>query len=197
MQVDTRLTQPPAFQPRLLLSAVTSGVISSVILIIVAISFATLIFSGPLQFYVPRAIGFILFGTVVISGITALTSSFPSMVSCPQVNPAAFLAAIAGVITAGAVGSRDQAAATLVATIIISSLLTGITCILLARFHLGNLVRYIPYPVIGGFLAGVGYLLVLGSFSVLADEPFDLLRLSHFFQPELLIRWLPGVIFAV
>src|SRR5258708_36622856 len=136
MQVESRLAQSPKIQPRLLLSAVTSGVISSVILIIVAISFATLIFSGPLQSYVPRAIGFILFGTVVISGITALTSSFPSMVSCPQDNPAAILAAIAGVITAGAVGSRDQAAATLIPTIIFSSLLTGITCLLFPRFHL-------------------------------------------------------------
>jgi SulP family sulfate permease len=185
------------FQPSVLLPAITAGVVSSVILIVVAISFGAMIFSGELVPYVSRAIGFILFGVTVICGITALTSTFPSMVANPQDNPAAILAAIGSIVSAGAVTTLDQAAATLFVIIMITAILTGITCFLLGKFKLGNLVRYIPYPVVGGFLAGVGYLLITGSFSVLTDENLDLAQAQHFLQPEMLIRWLPGIIFGV
>lgn len=197
MQSNTQPASPAWYQPRVLLPAITAGTVSSIVLIVVAISFGAMIFSGELAPYAPRAIGFILLGVVVISGVTALTSTFPSMVANPQDNPAAILAAIGSLLTAGAVTSLDQAAATLFVIIMLSSLLTGIACFLLGRFQLGNLVRYIPYPVVGGFLAGVGYLLLLGSFSVLTDENLDLTRAQHFLQPDILIRWLPGVLFAV
>src|SRR3954470_22604029 len=138
MQTNKSASWTHWFQPHVLLPAITAGTVSSIILIVVAISFGAMIFSGDLVPYVPRAIGFVLFGVVVISGITALSSTFPSMVANPQDNPAAILAAIASVISAGAVGKLDQAAATLFAIIILSSLLTGITCFLLGQFHLGN-----------------------------------------------------------
>ena len=35
--------------------------------------------------------------------------------------------------------------------------------LLLGVFRLGNLVRFVPFPVVGGFLAGTGWLLVKGG----------------------------------
>ena len=43
----------------------------------------------------------------------------------------------------------------MLAAIAITSVLTGIGLYVLGRFKLGNLIRFIPYPVVGGFLAGV------------------------------------------
>jgi SulP family sulfate permease len=42
----------------------------------------------------------------------------------------------------------------------VTTLVTGLFLLLLGRLKLGNLVRYIPYPVTGGFFAGIGYIFV-------------------------------------
>jgi SulP family sulfate permease len=62
---------------------------------------------------------------------------------------------------------------------------------------LGNLVSYLPYPVIGGFLAGTGILLVFGAFQVMTGRNVTLLNLAPLFQNGAWWFWLPGVIFAV
>ena len=49
------------------------------------------------------------------------------------------------------------------------TLATGVTFALLGVFRLGNLVRFVPYPVVGGFLAGTGWLLFKGGISVAAS----------------------------
>ncbi len=64
-------------------------------------------------------------------------------------------------------------------------------------FRLGGLIRFIPYPVIGGFLAGTGWLLVRGSFGVMADASLTFAGLPHLFQADVLHRWLPGLLFAI
>ena len=52
-------------------------------------------------------------------------------------------------------------AATLVVTV-----LCGAVFFALGKFKLGNLVRFVPYPVVGGFLAGTGWLLLKGGIYV-------------------------------
>ncbi len=54
------------------------------------------------------------------------------------------------------------------ATMVVTLLLTGVTFALLGVFRLGNLVRFVPYPVVGGFLAGTGWLLFKGGIDVAA-----------------------------
>jgi SulP family sulfate permease len=68
---------------------------------------------------------------------------------------------------------------------------------MLGRFKLGNLIRFIPYPVIGGFLAGTGWLLLVGAMSVLTGESPGISNLSYLLQTEMLLRWLPGVVLAI
>src|SRR5690606_14323838 len=84
---------------------------------------------------------------------------------------------------------------TVVATMALASLLTGLLFLLLGTFRLGNLIRYIPYPVIGGFLAGTGWLLFQGGMGVLVDvslaEPLAL------FRPGVWLRWVPGLAVAL
>ena len=59
--------------------------------------------------------------------------------------------------------------------------------------RLGGLVRYFPYPVVGGFLAGTGWLLFIGGFSLTVEIE----TWREMFQPHLLARWLPGLSFAL
>jgi SulP family sulfate permease len=124
------------------------------------ISFAALIFSGDLSQFTGRGIGLTLFGAFAMLLVVALTSSFPAMVATPQDSPAAILAFMAAAIAAAMPSaSPEEKYFTVVAAITLTSLLNGVIFFALGSFKLGGLVRYIPYPVVGGFLAGTGWML--------------------------------------
>jgi SulP family sulfate permease len=59
---------------------------------------------------------------------------------------------------------------------------------LLGAFKLGNLIRFLPYPVMGGFLAGTGYLLTVGGISIMTDKTG-----LNLFAAEAAVRWLPAM----
>src|SRR5512142_1183247 len=87
------------FQPSRLLPSVTAGLVTGIITVIFQISFAALIFSGPLAIHVTTGIGLTLIGSIVISTVVALTSSLPCAIAIPQDTPAAILALIAAAIS--------------------------------------------------------------------------------------------------
>jgi hypothetical protein len=49
----------------------------------------------------------------------------------------------------------------------------------------------------GGFLAGMGWTLTRSSFKVMAGLPLGWGELPRLMQPDILMHWLPGVIFAL
>jgi SulP family sulfate permease len=183
---------------RALLPGVTAGLVSGVIAVIVEISFAALIFSGDLSSFVANGIGFTLFGACAVTLVTTAASSFPGIVSFPQDTSAALLAlvaaGIAGSMPAGA--PAEQTYATVVVSIVLTSLLTGVFFLLLGIFKLGRFIRFVPFPVIGGFLAGTGWLLFKGGLEVMTGTMIGVSRFPAFFQPDALFKWLPGLAFA-
>jgi len=173
----------------------TAGFIVALLDIFIEISFVAMIFSGDLSGYVARGIGFMLFGAMVLSLVTIIFTAFPAMVTLPQDAPAAILALSAAAITAHltTTATAEGLFTTIVAAIMLSSILTGLGFLLLGQFKLGGLVRYIPYPVFGGFLAGTGWLLVQGGMGLLVgNTPFLAL-----FSPDKLLAWLPAMLFAL
>jgi sulfate permease, SulP family len=54
--------------------------------------------------------------------------------------------------------------------------------------------RYLPYPVLGGFLAATGYLLLAGGIGVTLDAPVSLWTLAVLAEPGALALWLPWTI---
>lgn len=185
-------------QPSVLLPSLTAGLINAVIIISVEISLAALIFSGDLSQFLPRGIGIMLLGTVIVTVIIALTSSLVNMVGVPQDTPAALMALMCAGVAAILKGQDPEAIySTAVGAIMLGSLLTGLLFIILGWFKLSGFARYVPYPVVGGFLAGTGYLLVQGSFGVLVDIPLSFANTSKFFEASALWNWLPGILFGL
>jgi SulP family sulfate permease len=185
------------FRPSVLLPGFTAGLINAIIEISVELSFAALIFSGDLQQFLPRGIGILLLGSCIISIIISLTSSLVGMIGVPQDTPAAFMALVAAGIAVTLKGrDPEMIYSTAVGAIIFSSLLTALLFILLGWFKASAFVRYIPYPVVGGFLAGTGYLLTKGALGVMVDIPLTFVNLPQFFSADFLWRWLPGVLFG-
>jgi SulP family sulfate permease len=175
-----------------------AGLVVAVFTVIASASYAALIFHGPLESYVARGLWMGLITAVVVGILVAVTSSYPGAIAIPQDRVAPILAILAGNVAAGmATSSPEQVCLVVVAAMILVTLITGFFLYSLGWLKLGNLIRYIPYPVIGGFLAGSGWLLVLGGLRVMLGHPVELNNLHLFFEPGALSQWMPGLLFGV
>lgn len=179
-------------QPSRLIPTLTAGAITGVLLVIYAISMTALIFTGPLAEFVSVGIGLGLFTAIVVAVTVALTNSLPGVVAIPQDSPAIILAMMGSAIAAQIPASNPALLPTVIMALAVTTGVVGIVYFLLGTFKLGNLIRFIPYPVVGGFLAGTGYLLAQGAFNVMTDQFFNLANLPALLTPTMLVRWLPG-----
>jgi len=188
-----------AVTPQRLFPALCSGLVVGLLIIVIQLSLASLIFSGPLAAFAPQASGFTLFGTFVMCLVVALFSSFPSAICVPEDAPAAVMASVAAGIAVSLAGEADPRASyvTIGAAMALSTMGTGALFLLLGRFQLGNLVRYMPYPVVAGFLAGVGWLLTVGGMGIMTGGLHGLADLPRLFSVEQLRLWLPGLALAL
>jgi len=184
-------------RPQRLVPILTVALIAGLVVITYHVSFGSLIFSGDLSSYLSSGIGFCLMVVVLIGGIEALLSGNPGMVAIPTVNSAVIIAAMAASISTELGATPEIVFPTVVASITVASLLTGGTFMALGWFRLGNLIRYIPYPVIGGFLAGTGWLVASGAMKTMNGIPLKMANLGQFSQSDALLRWAPGVIFGL
>jgi SulP family sulfate permease len=186
-------------QSRGLLANLAAGLVTGIIAITVSTAFAALIFSGDLAAYAPRGIGLMLIGSMMIATLTALFSSMRGLVAHLQEGVVGVLAlATAAIINQMPVSATNQEKfITVVVAMALSSLLTGALFVSFGQFKLGNFIRFIPYPVVGGFLAGSGLLLTLGAISVLTGAPTSTFLLHPTAELGLWMKWLPGILFAV
>lgn len=179
--------------------ALVAGAVTGTVVVILSLSFAVLIFSGRLAPYMGTAIGMVLFTGAMIGLVVALTSSYPGSIAFPQDKIAPILALMASLIVAEAPAAATAEAIfpTVLAALITATLLTGAMLFSLGRYKLGGLIRFVPYPVIGGFLAGTGWLLVKGSLKVTTGLPVTLDTIGLLFQPAALLRWVPALAFGL
>ena len=142
-----------------------TGMVLAVINALLSIALMSLIFRGELEDALPVGIGLGLVASAVVGIVVALGSSFPGMYAGIQDASAAILAVSAASIATALVG--PAAIDTVLATIAATSLATGLVFLLMGYFNLGDIARFVPFPVIGGLLAGTGYLILAGSIEIL------------------------------
>lgn len=125
--------------------------------------------------FAPIAVASALIGTVIAHVVATLAGS-RHMVLGPR--PATTLL-VAGLVTAlltqPAIRGADGAVAVpLVLALVAAGLVAaGLLQLTFGALKLGNLTRYLPYPVRAGFMNGVGVLLVLGGVRLLLGMPPD------------------------
>jgi SulP family sulfate permease len=185
-------------EPRTLLPSLIAGLVIGILTVVVESSYATLIFSGVLTAFLSRGITIILFGTCIVMAFTSLAGSQPGTVSVPQDTPVVILALISSGIAGDLARAHTSESifVTVLGAVILTTVLTGLLYLLLGIFRLGNLIRYIPHPVIGGFLAGVGWLLLRGGVEVMAGFTIEPAHVPLVFETAALSRWLPGAVFG-
>ncbi|TAN58651.1 MAG: SulP family inorganic anion transporter, partial [Magnetospirillum sp.] len=191
------MTQQAASQP--LLPALVAGAVTGLVVVILSLSFAVLIFSGELSGHVGTAIGMVLFTAVVVGGLAALFSSYPGTIAFPQDKISPILALMASLIVADMPAGTDPELlfATVASALMMATALTGLLLFGLGYYRLGGFIRFIPYPVIGGFLAGTGWLLVKGAIKVMTGHAPTLMTVGHLFAAGEAVKWIPGLLFAL
>ena len=112
------------------------------------------------------------------------------MIGAPQDSPAAILGLTAAAIVVSMKDAPIEAKfITVVVTIILASIISGLFFLFIGGFKLSRFVRFIPYPVVGGFIAGTGLLLIQGALGIMLDSVPSLANLDTLFKAENLLLW--------
>ena len=98
-------------------------------------------------------------GTIAIGLITPLVGGTPKLVSAP----AAPAAAVLSVFVLEQVRVAEFSYAQIPILVTITILLAGIFQILLGLIGGGRLIKFIPYPVVTGYLGGLGILIIMAQ----------------------------------
>lgn len=184
MQAVRSATLAKELQPRMVAGSAVSGALLFVIELGFTASFAALVYAEATPEHLAEGIGLVAVGNAILIAIIALFSTYRGALANCQDLPAAVMGLAAGnLAVAGTVNFP-----TLVVMVFMTTVLAGVVFVLLGTFKLGNLVRFLPYPVMGGFLAGTGYLLVAGGIDIVTGS-----NSSALLTPEALVRWLPAL----
>jgi SulP family sulfate permease len=173
--------------------ALLAAPVTTLVAVTSSVAYPAIIFSGASAEHYPMAVGLGLTTTAILTFVMALTSSYRGTIATAQAEPAAVLAlTVAAVVAAlAARGATDQILPTVLLVLAVAALANGAVYLLLGLLRSGDLVRFLPFPVVGGFLAGVGWLLgtaALRSSLVLGPEQTLAQALG---SAAALPRWLP------
>ena len=182
----------PDIQSGKAVSALSAGFTSGLGLLVAQIAFGSFIFSGPLASHSSQGVGLILFGNFAACLVIALTGSYRGAIA--GLSPALVIAMATIGATIEAEG--DPLFVTTAAALIITAVATGAGCLVIGRFRLANLMRFIPYPVAGGFVAGIGGAVCLAALSLMGAEP-DWRAVPALFDPPVLWKWCPGAAYGI
>jgi SulP family sulfate permease len=189
-----------------------SGFIGAMIQIAYCISFSALIFQEPIASGFPLGLAALLMGTVVTGTVVALTTTLSPATGGPDTPAVAVLSVLAGSIgatlsTSGV--SNDVIVVNALVAITVGTVISGLFLYCLGALQCGQWLRFVPYPVVAGFLAGSAVLMMTGGAEVITQtnltlSPTSWVRLySSAYVPQLgvallfalligaLRRWIP------
>ncbi len=172
--------------------ALSVGFTTGLGLLVAQIAFGSFIFSGPLAPYSSQGIGLVLFGNFAACLVIALLGGFRGAIA--GLSPALVIVMATVGLTLEAEG--EALFVTTAATLMLGAIMTGMCCLAIGHFRLSNLVRFIPYPVSGGFVAGIGGAVCLAAMSLMGADP-DWRAIPALFEPRALWKWGPGMLYGV
>ena len=149
-----------------------------------SIAFGVLTFTvlGP-EFAGAGALAGIL-GAAALGLVAPLIGRTKGLISTPCAPSAAVLSAAVAALAAGRVG-MGLAPQTIIPLVAIIGLASGALQILYGAIGGGRLIKFIPFPVVSGYLSGVGVLIALGQLPKLFGLPADTPLLSGLTSPGL------------
>jgi SulP family sulfate permease len=178
--VNQSVSPGPKF--RSALNNVLGGSAASVLTATFGLSYALLIFSGPLTPYLSYGVAATFVSSAVLGAIIALGSSFPFAVGAPESSTVAMTGILASSLVER-MAATDPSAPVLAPVLITLGLVSIVTGLVLCGFgitRMGRAIRYVPYPVVGGFLGATGFLILLGAIRVITGHRLQFSTLDQF-----------------
>jgi sulfate permease, SulP family len=153
------------------LTDVFAGVVCSILSIAYCLSYAALIFTGPLGHFLSYGVAVTFLSAAVAGTVVALRSSLFFAVAGPDSSTSVIIAAMVATLVRrmAASGQGDLLQATLV-VVALATAVTGIALCFIGVTRAGRAIRFVPFPVIGGFLGATGWLMITGAVQVVTDR---------------------------
>ena len=168
--------------------------VSAIIITVTSTAAVSMIFKGELAPYLPIGISCALIGAIIVNAISKFVCVFPFAVSCMTPNSAVVMGLFLMELSESGIPQEDVFH-TIFAAFVLTCILTALLLFLVGFFNIGRLIRYMPYPVMCGFFAGVGWYLFLGAFTIVGVKtPFSALK-TDFVEMAKIVG--PAVGFAV
>jgi len=160
------------------------GLASMLVALPSSIAFGVLTFTvlGP-EFAGAGALAGIL-GAAALGLVAPLIGRTKGLISTPCAPSAAVLSAAVAALAAGRVGT-GLTPETIIPLVAIIGLASGALQILYGAIGGGRLIKFIPFPVVSGYLSGVGVLIALGQLPRLFGLPENTPLMSGLVSPGL------------
>jgi SulP family sulfate permease len=153
--------------PNHLTGDILGGLTAMLVALPSAIAFGIIVYSPLGSQYAGKAAVAGMIGAVALGLIAPLFGGTPRLITAPCAPAAAVLAVFVGqLVKDGAI--PVEAIPFYVALV---ALFAGLIQFLAGRFGGGKFIKYIPYPVVAGYLSGVGFLILLGQLPKLLGLP--------------------------
>ena len=172
--------------------ALATGLTSGLALLVAQVAYGSVVFSGALAPYSFQGVGLVLFGNFAACLVIALMGGFRGAIS--GLSPALVIVMAQVGATMGAEG--DTLFVTTAVALVIAATVMGSGLLLIWRFRLAYVARFVPYSVAGGFVAGIGGAVCLAAMSLMGAE-MDWRAIPTLVEPPELWTWSPGVAFGV
>ncbi|MFO2484480.1 SulP family inorganic anion transporter [Legionella pneumophila serogroup 9] len=181
-----------------LILAILAGLVISIDNMISIVAFSSLIYQGALEIYIPLVINILAISVIIISASYLFMSSPPYAIAQLQDEAAILYSAMGLVIIKSMPSSSTNEAIfiTILFMLGVTTCLTGLSFYFVGKFRFGNIIRYLPYPVICGFMAATGWLVLSGTFALLTGKALHQNWLVFFHKEEILL-WAPGFIAGI
>lgn len=177
---------------------VVSGAVVALVMVSYSLSFALLIFSGPLAAFLAQGVSVTLLSAGLCGILVALGGTMRMSIAGPDTATMAVISALtAGIAGQFAGGQPEVMLAHVMAGITLTTVIAGVALYGLGWARMGVWIRYIPYPVLGGFLASTGWLLAAGAVKVMTGQPLGIASFPALLAPAPLAKLTAGVGFAL
>lgn len=179
------------------IASIMFGAISGISNLGNSLAIAALLFTGPLVSGYGLGVGLILLSGIILAITVSLRSNQFNAVAEVQETTVAILAATVSAATSNIFGSAEIKVATAIAIMGTFTIITGALFLIVGHLRMGGFARFLPYPVIAGFLAGSGWLLLVGGMSMVTGEQHELAIIARLTEPLILAKALTAITFAV
>jgi sulfate permease, SulP family len=191
-----------------IITNVLGGVVTGLLSVFFSLAFVGLIFSEMgtgTEF--PHALSLALVSATVVTIVFTLLSRIPFAIAAPEsVGAAMLFLLVSSMYTQLREGPPEAVFPTIAAAVSIAAVVTGLCLYGVGRLKAGDWIRYLPPQVVGGLLAGVGFLLLKGAFVLLMGPDASLSdlwisanvgELYNMLDQDSGLQWVPALIFGL